>query len=56
MGSLIGGVQTREPTRSSIYKRISEGSFPVPLKLSDHCVRWRREDLEAWIENPQARS
>src|SRR5262249_37740884 len=33
-----------------------EGSFPAPVKLSDHCVRWRREDLEAWIGNPKPRS
>jgi predicted DNA-binding transcriptional regulator AlpA len=42
-------------SRSSIYSRVSEGSFPAPLKLSDHCVRWRREDLEAWIRNPDPR-
>jgi prophage regulatory protein len=41
-------------SRSSIYKRVHEGSFPTPLKLSDHCVRWRREDLEHWIQNPKS--
>src|SRR5271155_223564 len=29
-------------SRSSIYRRVHEGSFPTPLKLSDHCVRWRQ--------------
>lgn len=43
-------------SRSSIYSRVREGLFPAPVKLSDHCVRWRREDLEAWIANPKARS
>jgi prophage regulatory protein len=38
-------------SRSSIYSRVADGSFPPPVKLSDHCVRWRREDLEAWIQN-----
>jgi prophage regulatory protein len=42
-------------SRSSIYSRVGEGSFPAPVKLSDHCVRWRREDLEAWIRNPLTR-
>lgn len=42
-------------SRSSIYLRVAEGSFPAPLKLSDHCVRWRREDLEAWIRSPDLR-
>ena len=39
-------------SRSSIYRRVREGSFRTPLKLSDHCVRWHREDLEHWIQNP----
>jgi prophage regulatory protein len=43
-------------SRSSIYSRVGEGTFPAPVKLSDHCVRWRREDLEAWIQNPLPRS
>jgi prophage regulatory protein len=43
-------------SRSSIYSRVSEGLFPAPVKLSDHCVRWRREDLDAWIQAPQPRS
>jgi prophage regulatory protein len=42
-------------SRSSIYSRASEGSFPSPVNLSDHCVRWRREDLEAWVQNPRPR-
>ena len=42
-------------SRSSIYLRVAEGSFPAPLKLSDHCGRWRREDLETWIRSPDLR-
>jgi prophage regulatory protein len=42
-------------SRSSIYSRVGEGTFPAPVKLSDHCVRWRREDLEAWVGNPKPR-
>jgi prophage regulatory protein len=34
--------------RSTIYRRIGEGTFPAPLKLSEGCVRWDSEDLEAW--------
>jgi prophage regulatory protein len=42
-------------SRSSIYSRIREGTFPAAVKLSDHCVRWRREELEGWIANPKPR-
>lgn len=34
--------------RSSIYRKISEGTFPAPLRLSAGCVRWDAESLEAW--------
>jgi prophage regulatory protein len=34
--------------RSTIYRRIGEGTFPPPLKLSEGCVRWDDDDLEAW--------
>ena|SRR5690242_1224136 len=27
------------PSRSSIYSRVGEGSFPAPVERSDHCVR-----------------
>lgn len=34
--------------RSTIYRRIGEGTFPAPLKLSEGCVRWDADDLETW--------
>ncbi len=34
--------------RSTIYRRIGQGSFPAPLQLSAGCVRWDAEDLKAW--------
>lgn len=34
--------------RSTIYRRIGEGTFPAPLKLSAGCVRWDADDLETW--------
>ena len=35
--------------RSTIYRRISEGTFPAPLQLSAGCVRWDVADLETWL-------
>jgi prophage regulatory protein len=34
--------------RSTIYRKISEGTFPAPLKLSEGCVRWDAADLQTW--------
>lgn len=34
--------------RSTIYRKVGEGTFPPPLKLSEGCVRWDADDLETW--------
>ena len=35
---------------STIYLWMSKGKFPKPLQLGEACVRWREEDLAAWLE------
>src|SRR5688572_7634133 len=32
-------------SRSTIYNRIAEGTFPRPIKISERSVRWRSEDV-----------
>jgi prophage regulatory protein len=39
-------------SRSTIYRRVAEGSFPRPIRISERSVRWRLENLEEWIRNP----
>ena len=36
---------------SSIYRLMSEGEFPTPIKIGQRAVRWRSNDLEAYLEN-----
>jgi prophage regulatory protein len=36
-------------SRSSIYKQISLGKFPSPVKLTAKAVAWRTEDIATWI-------
>lgn len=36
-------------SRSSIYKQISIGKFPPPVKLTNKSVAWRKEDVASWI-------
>ncbi len=35
-------------SRSTIYKRVSEKSFPQPMRISERSVRWRMSDLTQW--------
>ncbi len=34
--------------RSTIYKLISQGQFPVPIKLSKRAVAWLQSEVECW--------
>lgn len=35
--------------RSSIYKFVSEGSFPKPVSLGARAVGWVEAEVDAWI-------
>lgn len=34
---------------STIYRWMQRGDFPLPLKLSARCVRWRKADTNAVV-------
>jgi prophage regulatory protein len=36
-------------SRSSIYLRASEGTFPQPVKLGARASGWIAEEVDAWI-------
>ena len=36
-------------SRSSIYRKMREGSFPEPLKVGDRAVRWPEHEINAWL-------
>jgi len=35
--------------RSTIYRRINQGTFPAPVKLGHRAVAWRESDINRWI-------
>jgi prophage regulatory protein len=37
--------------RSTIYKYIAEGKFPIPLQLSERCVGWLESEVQQWIQS-----
>lgn len=39
-------------SRSSIYASIAVGRFPAPVQIGARAVRWRVEDVRAWIASP----
>ena len=36
---------------SPIYKKITEGTFPAPVKLGKRHVAWRSDEIQQWIED-----
>lgn len=39
-------------SRSSIYQRIKEKTFPAAVQLGPRAVGWRAGDIEAFLANP----
>lgn len=35
--------------RTTIYRKMREGSFPEPLKIGARAVRWPESEIEAWL-------
>ena len=35
--------------RSSIYREMRAGRFPLPLKIGARAVRWSEREIEAWL-------
>jgi prophage regulatory protein len=43
-------------SRSTIYARVSQGTFPAALSLEPNTVGWLEADVEAWIDKQIASS
>ena len=41
-------------SRTTIYRKIKEGTFPTQLHISDHCCGWRASTIERWMEDPSS--
>ena len=39
-------------SRSTIYRKIAEGTFPAQLKISTNGAGWRESDINRWIADP----
>ncbi|MFA6966500.1 helix-turn-helix transcriptional regulator [Bosea sp. (in: a-proteobacteria)] len=39
-------------SRSTIYRKIVEGTFPAQLKVSMNGTGWHESDIDCWIANP----
>ncbi len=38
-------------SRSQMYAKIRDGSFPAPISLGARAVGWLESDIDAWLES-----
>lgn len=43
-------------SRSTIYLRVAERSFPSPIKLGGRAVGWVEDEIETWLQQQVAAS
>jgi prophage regulatory protein len=39
-------------SRSTIYRKIAEGTFPPRIKISVNGAGWRESDINRWVADP----
>ena len=39
-------------SRSTLYRKIQEGSFPRQVPIARRCTGWRECDVNEWLRNP----
>lgn len=37
-------------SRSTIYQRVADGSFPKPVSLGDRAVGWLEHEVQEWLQ------
>jgi len=39
-------------SKSTIYRKIAEGTFPAQIKISINGAGWHESDIDRWVANP----
>lgn len=39
-------------TRSTLYRKMHQGTFPKQIKLSLRCAGWRESAVNSWLQDP----
>ena len=41
-------------SRSTLYRKMAEGTFPPQIRIAARCVGWRESAVMTWLETPAA--
>lgn len=39
-------------SRSTLYRKIGQGTFPKQVRISARCAGWHESAVDAWLSNP----
>jgi len=39
-------------TRSTLYRKIHQGTFPTQVRISARCAGWHESAVDGWLKNP----
>jgi len=39
-------------SRSTLYRKIQDGTFPRQIRIAARCAGWRESAIAAWLRNP----
>ncbi|SES13462.1 helix-turn-helix transcriptional regulator [Sphingobium sp. YR768] len=39
-------------SRSTVYRKIADGTFPAQIRISVHGAGWRESSINRWIADP----
>jgi prophage regulatory protein len=39
-------------SRSTLYRKMQEGTFPRQVQISDYCRGWRESAINCWMSDP----
>ena len=39
-------------SRSTMYRKIQQGTFPAQIRIATRCTGWRESAIKAWLRNP----
>ena len=39
-------------SRSTLYRKIGQGTFPKQVRISEYCCGWRESEINRWVSDP----
>lgn len=39
-------------SRSTLYRKMNDGSFPRQVKIGEHSSGWRESSINRWVDDP----